>query len=85
VMDHYLADWIARVEKMEMNVEKWNKLINDFDVEGLAKQLKSVGAGYYLITLGQNSGYYLSPNETYDRYVGINPSKCSRWDLVADL
>ncbi len=85
VMTHYLADWIARVDKMEMSAEQWNKLIDNFDVEGLAKQLKSAGAGYYLITLGQNSGYYLCPNSTYDSYVGINPSKCSRRDLVADL
>jgi len=85
VMNHYLADWIARVEKMEMNIEQWNKLIDNFDVKGLAGQLESVGAGYYLITIGQNSGYYLSPNAIYDNVVGIEPSKCSRRDLVADL
>lgn len=85
VMNHYLADWIARREKIRMSVEEWNKLIDNFDVEGLAKQIKSVGAGYYLITIGQNSGYYLSPNATYDSYVGIQPSKCSQRDLVADL
>jgi len=85
VMNHYLADWIARRDGIRMSVEIWNELINDFDVEGLAKQIESVGAGYYLITIGQNSGYYLSPNSTYDRYVGIEPSRCSRRDLVADL
>ncbi len=85
VMNHYLADWIARTTKIEMNVEKWNELIDAFDIEGLAKQLESVGAGYYLITIGQNSGYYLSPNAAYDKFVGIRPSKCSRRDLVADL
>jgi hypothetical protein len=35
--------------------------------------------------LGQNSGFYLSPNRTYDELVGIVPSKCSRRDLIADL
>ena len=60
-----------------MTVAKWMEMIDHFDVEGLAEQLKSVGAGYYLITIGQNSGYYLSPNATYDRLVGIEPSKCS--------
>ena len=85
VMTHFLADWIARVHQQPMNVEEWNKLIDNFDVEGLARQLESVGARYYLITIGQNSGYYLSPNAVYDRYVGIRPSKCSRRDLVADL
>ena len=85
VMNHYLADWIARRDRASTSVEKWNELIDNFDVEGLAEQIESVGAGYYLITIGQNSGYYLSPNATYDKYVGIRPSKCSRRDLVADL
>jgi len=54
-------------------------------VEGIASQLKAVGAGYYQITIGQNSGYYIAPNPVYDRITGITPSKCSRRDLVADL
>ena len=85
VMTHYLADWKARELGAPMTVEKWNEVVDHFDVEGLAEQLKSVGAGYYLVTIGQNSGYYLSPNATYDRLAGIQPSKCSRRDLVADL
>jgi hypothetical protein len=85
VMTHYLADWKAREMKEQMTVEKWNDMVSHFDVEGLAGQLQSVGAGYYLITIGQNSGYYLAPNTTYDRLVGVQPSKCSRRDLVADL
>jgi len=85
VMTHYLADWKAREMKEQMTVDRWNDMVNAFDVEGLAEQLQSVGAGYYLITVGQNSGYYLAPNATYDRFVGIQPSKCSRRDLVADL
>jgi hypothetical protein len=85
VMNHYLADWKAREQKEQMTVEKWNGMIDHFDVEGLAGQLHSVAAGYYLVTIGQNSGYYLSPNAAYDRFAGIQPSKCSRRDLVADL
>ncbi len=85
VMTHFLADWIARGENTRPSVESWNALVDGFDVETLADQLKSVGAGYYLISIGQNSGYYLSPNSEYDRRVGIQPSKLSRRDLVADL
>jgi len=85
VMTHYLADWKARETGEPMIVERWNDMVDRFDVEGLAEQLRSVGAGYYLITIGQNSGYYLAPNATYDRLVGTQPSKCSRRDLVADL
>lgn len=85
VMNHYLADWQAKVHNLSMSVDEWNKLIDGFDTEKLAEQLHSVGASYYQITIGQNSGYYLSPNPTYDRLTGIRPSKCSRRDLVADL
>ncbi len=83
VMTHYLPDWIDRERKWTS--EDWNKLVEGFDVEGLAKQLESVGASYYLISIGQNSGFYLAPNATYDRLVGIHPSKCSRRDLIAYL
>ena len=85
VMTHYLADWKSRDHNLDMNVDKWNDLIDKFDVEKLADQLQSVGASYYQISIGQNSGYYLSPNATYDKIVGIKPSKLSRRDLVADL
>jgi hypothetical protein len=85
VMGHYLADWRAKVDHAPMSVVKWNELIDKFDVETLAEQLASAGAGYYQITIGQNSGFYLAPNATYDKITGIHPSKCSRRDLVADL
>jgi hypothetical protein len=85
VMTHYLADWQARVHHLEMSVELWNKLIDGFDVEALARQLQGAGVRYYQITIGQNSGYYLSLNTAYDRITGIRPTKLSRRDLVADL
>jgi hypothetical protein len=85
VMMHFLADWIAGSSGEPMTVETWNALIDAFDTEALAAQLEAAGAGYYLISIGQNSGYYLSPNATYDTFVGIQPSKLSRRDLIADL
>jgi hypothetical protein len=85
VMTHYLADWQAQVHNLDMSVEQWNKLIDGFDAQGIARQLDAVHARYYQISIGQNSGYYLAPNPTYDKIVSIQPSKCSRRDLVADL
>jgi hypothetical protein len=64
---------------------EWNRLIDGFDVEGLAQQAAELQTGYIVITVGQNSGYYLSPNATYDGLVGREPSRLSRRDLVADL
>jgi alpha-L-fucosidase len=88
VMTHYLADWIARRESFNggrMTVERWNELVDKFDVDALAEQIETLGAKYYIMTIGQNSGFYLSPNATYDRIVGNQPSKCSRRDLIGDL
>ena len=41
---------------------------------------------YFVITLGKNSGYYISPNAAYDRVTGYAPGErcCSR-DLTLDL
>jgi len=78
VFTHYLTG-------SEMSAEDWNRRVDAFDAPGLAKQLEATRCRYYFITLGQNSGHYCSPNAAYDRYAGIQPSKCSKRDLVADL
>ncbi len=75
---HYLAE-------DELSSDEWNRQVESFDVEGLADQLAAAGVPYFFITLGQNSGHFCSPNSAYDSIVGIEPSKCSRRDLVADL
>ena len=85
VMTHYLADWRSRVDGEPMSIEHWNDLVDHFDVEGLADQIKATGAGYHILTIGQGSGYYDSPNATYDRIVGIKPSKCAKRDLILDM
>ena len=78
VFTHYLT-------KPETTADEWNRQVDAFDVQALAGQLESVGAPYYFITLGQGSGHYCAPNDTYDRIAGLRPSKCSRRDLVSDL
>lgn len=78
VFTHYLTG-------AETSVKDWNKRVNSFDVNALADQLSSVGTAYYFITIGQNSGHYCSPNSAYDKYVGIQPSKCSERDLIMDI
>jgi len=85
VMTHYLPDWLSQTENINVDITKWNELIDNFNVNTLAAEVKSVGAGYMIFTIGQNSGFYDSPNATYDRLVGNKPSKCSKRDLIADL
>ena len=85
VMTHYLGAPPSTAGGADLTAEMWNEQVDAFDVQGLANQIASTGAKYLLFTIGQNSGHYCAPNATYDRIVGIRPSKCSRRDLVTDL
>lgn len=61
-------------------------LVHQFDVDRLANQLEEIGAGYFLLMLGQNSGYYCSPNAAYDAITAQRPGeRCSLRDLPLDL
>ena len=68
-----------------MTPDEWNRRVDRFDVPGLATQLESIGAPYYFITLRQNSGFYCSPNETYDALVGECSGRLSKRYLVGEL
>ncbi len=65
------------------NADEWNRKVDAFNTDKLAEQLAESGAGYFYITIGQCSGYYCSPNESYERITGTG--KCSKRDLVNDL
>jgi alpha-L-fucosidase len=57
-----------------------------FDVKALARQLEEMGAGYLVLTLGQNSGYFNSPNAAYEKRTGYAPGeRCATRDLPLDL
>jgi len=65
---------------------EWEKAVDDFDVAAFADDAKAAGAKYVLFTLGQNSGYYCSPNATYERLAGYGEhERCSRRDLPMEL
>lgn len=85
MFSHYLADSASNLQRIDLSADDWNRRIDAFDVDGLAQQLADARVPYFVITLGQNSGFYLSPNATYDAIVDIRPSKCSQRDLIADL
>lgn len=91
VFFHYLAfDYecagIYAVSDKNLSPARWNELIGAFDVETLAKQIAECGFQYACLTIGQNSGYYLAPNMTYEKLVPRdNESRLARRDLIADL
>jgi hypothetical protein len=60
--------------------------IGKFDVEALAQQLVAGHVKYFVVTLGQNSGYFNAPNATYDRITGYrHGERCSPRDLPLEL
>ena len=85
VFCHWLGAAPSSDGGAELTADAWQRQVDAFDVEGLARQLEAIGAPYFFVTIGQNSGHYIAPNAAHDAYVGIQPSKCSRRDLVTDL
>lgn len=82
LMVHFLKDNYVK----EGASQEWNDIVNNFDVELFAQDCAGAGVGFVLFTLGQNDGYYCSPNAAYDSVVGIEPGiLCSKRDLPADL
>lgn len=82
IMVHYLKPTIVP----DGASKEWNDAVNSFDVERFANQVNEAGAGFVMFTLGQNSGFYCSPNQVYDNVLGVNPGDlCSTRDLPMDL
>ena len=64
----------------------WQGAVDSFDVESFASQMLDAGVDYVFFTLGQNHGYYCSPNATYETFTGYQPNqRCSRRDLPMEL
>ena len=60
--------------------------VEAFDVQAVAKQLADSGVGYFVFTLGQNSGYMNAPNAAYDARAGFKAGeRCTTRDLPAEL
>lgn len=82
IMVHYLKPVIVP----DGGAMEWNDAVNSFDVEKFANLVNEAGVGFVMFTLGQNSGYYCSPNATFDSIVGVEPGVlCSSRDLPLDL
>jgi len=64
----------------------WDTLVNEFDVESVAKTLHEIGAGYYVITIMQGTKHMLSPSAKFDEIAGTKPGEaCATRDLIEEL
>ncbi len=88
VFVHYLGTPDSSPDGMEtgeLSPADWNRRVDSFDVQRFADTVKQTGAGYAIITIGQNSGHFCAPNAAYDSMVHDEESRCSRRDLIEDL
>lgn len=88
VMLHYSAAKLASENLLDpdsISLDKWNELMDNFDCDGLARQLSDAGAGYLIIAIRHGDGFFMAPNSMYDHYMSHVPSICSKRDLVVDL
>lgn len=66
--------------------EKWNAMVNAVDVEKFADQVKKAGAGYVVLTIGQNQLYSCAPNPVLEKLWDLKPNTyISKRDLPMDV
>lgn len=85
IICHYLAAPASTADAQNLTANKWNQRINNFKVDTLIENVLRAKADYFIITIGQNSGFYISPNATYDSIVEREESHCSKRDLMGEI
>ncbi len=82
----YSADTRSQTVDKGYTAAQWNAAVNSFNVPSFAAQVANTGAKNILLMLGQNTGYYCSPNSTYESYAGVAPgTRCSTRDLPMEI
>ncbi|HRJ46652.1 MAG TPA: hypothetical protein PKY38_04775 [Opitutaceae bacterium] len=64
-------------------IEDFDRAVSAFKVERFLQQFADTGADWLIFTIGQNTGFYASPNSVLDRLAG--PGHCSQRDLVLEI
>lgn len=81
LMVHWIAPgpWPQRGDR----ITDLNRAVDGFDVDRFMAQVDAVNAAWVIFTLGQNTGWYASPNATLDQLAG--PGHASRRDLAGEI
>ena len=75
ISHHFLHDYINTVaanqaERIQSG-ETWEQFLSTFNVAAYVQDVRDSGASWILLTMGQNDGYMLGPNTTYDTIAGV--------------
>ena len=65
-----MVHWLAPGPQPEFgdHVEDNDRAVDAFDLDRFIDEFVSTGADWLMFTIGQNKGYYASPNSVLDRY-----------------
>lgn len=85
VMFHYIDQPASSTVISTTSADAWARRVDRFDVERFCRDIRSLGAGYVIFTVGQNTGHYCAPNPVYDELTGLTPSLLSSRDLIAEI
>ena len=80
IMVHYLISPAGNTP--EERTAEFNRIVEGFDLEAFLGQFESTGADWLIFTIGQNTGYYCSPNAFLDEAC---PGHTSKRDLIEEI
>jgi hypothetical protein len=80
MMVHYLVT--PQGNTPEEKTADFNRTIDGFDLDAFMGQFEQSGAEWLIFTIGQNTGYYASPNPVLDELL---PGHTPRRDLVVEI
>jgi hypothetical protein len=80
IMVHYLLS--PSGETPEARTADLNRIIDGFDMDTFMRQFQESAADWLIFTIGQNTGYYNSPNSVTDRLI---PGRTPKRDLVMQM
>ena len=81
LMVHWLAP--GPPSQHGTHIEDLDTAVNRFDVGRFLEDYRRSKADWLIFTIGQNSGFYTSPNKVLDRLAG--PGHCAQRDLALEI
>jgi hypothetical protein len=81
LMVHWLSE--RTPQQFKHKVKGHDDVVNRFDLDGFLDGFRRSGADWLVFTLGQNTGYYASPNSILDHLAG--PGYASQRDLILEI
>lgn len=86
VMIHFLSSHAGKVDYPSSKRKDWEMRVDGVDVDRLVGDVADAGAGHLIFTVGQNTGYYCSPNDVFEEALGCpRGTYCTKRDLIKDM